>query len=340
MSFLVSRTPFRVSFFGGGTDYPAWYLKHGGAVLSTAINKYCYLTCRHFPPYFPNVHRIVWSHIEVVQSIAEILHPAVRAGLAAHGFDDKTGVEIHHQGDLPARSGIGSSSSFAVGLILSLNALKGHEIGRHELAMAAIDLEQNHLREVVGSQDQVAAAYGGLNLIQFNKDGSITVEPVNISMERSAELESRLVMFFTGTDRMSSQHAKNVVENMEAKHERLTKMHKLVFEAAEILKNGDLDDFGRMLDETWHLKRGLAKSVTTSTVDDIYRTAIEAGALGGKLLGAGGSGFMAFYVPEGKRASVREALRNLICVHLKIDELGATVLYKSDDVGAESLYRR
>ena len=340
MSFLVSRTPFRVSFFGGGTDYPAWYLKHGGAVLSTAINKYCYLTCRYFPPYFPNVHRIVWSHIEVVQSIAEILHPAVRAGLAAHGFDDKTGVEIHHQGDLPARSGIGSSSSFAVGLILSLNALKGHEIGRHDLALAAIDLEQSHLREVVGSQDQVAAAYGGLNVIQFNKDGSITVEPVNISMERSSELESRLIMFFTGTDRMSSQHAKNVVENMEAKQERLIKMHNMVFEAADILKRGNLDDFGRMLDETWHLKRGLASSISTSTVDDIYKTAINAGALGGKLLGAGGSGFMAFYVPEGKRASVREALRNLICVDLKIDELGATVLYKSEDVGTESFCRR
>lgn len=340
MSFLVSRTPFRVSFFGGGTDYPAWYLNHGGAVLSTAINKYCYLTCRYFPPYFPNVHRIVWSHIEVVQSIAEILHPAVRAGLAAHGFDDKTGIEIHHQGDLPARSGIGSSSSFAVGLILSLNALKGHEIGRHDLALAAIDLEQNHLRDVVGSQDQVAAAYGGLNVIQFNKDGSITIDPVDISMERSAELESRLIMFFTGTDRMSSQHAKNVVENMEAKHERLTKMHKMVFEAADILKHGNLDDFGRMLDETWQLKRGLASSVSTSTVDDIYKTAIGAGALGGKLLGAGGSGFMAFYVPEGKRASVREALRNLICVDLKIDELGATVLYKSEDVGTESFCRR
>ena len=340
MSFLVSRAPFRVSFFGGGTDYPAWYLKHGGAVLSTAINKYCYLTCRYFPPYFPNIHRVVWSHIEVVQSIAEILHPAVRAGMLAYGFDDKTGVEIHHQGDLPARSGIGSSSSFAVGLILSLKALKGDEIGRHDLALAAIDLEQNLLHDVVGSQDQVAAAYGGLNVIQFNKDGSINVEPVDIPLERSQALENRLLMFFTGTDRLSSQHAKNVVENMESKHERLTKMHKMVFEATDILKSGDLDDFGRMLDETWHLKRGLASSVSTSTVDDIYKTALSAGALGGKLLGAGGSGFMAFYVPEGKRARVREALRNLICVELKIDELGATVLYKDEDVGAESFCRR
>ncbi len=340
MSFLVSRAPFRVSFFGGGTDYPPWYLKHGGAVLSTAINKYCYLTCRYLPPYFPNVHRIVWTHIEVVQSVAEILHPAVRAALLAEDFDDTIGVEIHHQGDLPARSGIGSSSSFAVALLLALKTLKGEKISKHDLALAAIDLEQNHLHDVVGSQDQVAAAYGGLNVIRFNQDGSIQVEPVQIPLERRATLENRLVMFFTGTDRLSSQHAKNVVENIEAKHERLTAMHKMVFQAADVLKGGDLDDFGRMLDQTWRLKRGLASSVSTTKVDEIYETALGAGALGGKLLGAGGSGFMAFYVPEGARERVRQALRGLICVDLKIDDAGAAILYRSEDFGTATMVRQ
>lgn len=331
MSFLVSRAPFRVSFFGGGTDYPAWYLKNGGAVLSTAINKYCYLTCRYFPPYFTNIHRIVWSHIEVVQSISEILHPAVRVALPAYGFDDKAGVEIHHQGDLPARSGIGSSSSFAVGLILALKAMKGETISKHELAIAAIDLEQNHLRDVVGSQDQVAAAYGGINVIRFNPDGSIQVEPLKLSPDRRTAFESRFLLFYTGSNRFSSDHSKAIIENIDSKNERLNAMHKMVFEAADILRSGDLDDFGRMLDQTWKLKRGLSGSMSTTAIDDVYATAIAAGALGGKLLGAGGSGFMAFYVPEGRQQAVRQALRNLICVELKIDDTGATLLYTSDE---------
>ncbi len=253
MSFLVSRAPFRVSFFGGGTDYPAWYLKNGGAVLSTAINKYCYLTCRYSPQYFPTLHRVVWSHIEVVQSIAEILHPAVRAALLAHGFDDSIGVEIHHQGDLPARTGIGSISSFAVSLILALREMKGETIDKHSLALAAIDLEQNHLHDAVGSQDQVAAAYGGLNLIRFDQDGTIQVDPVAVSQERRSALESRLLLLYTGSNRLSSSHSKAIIENMEAKNDRLRTMHKMVFEAADVLSGGDLDDFGRMLDHTWQL---------------------------------------------------------------------------------------
>ncbi|HEY1720549.1 MAG TPA: kinase [Magnetospirillaceae bacterium] len=337
MSFLVSRAPFRVSFFGGGTDYPAWYLKNGGAVLSTAINKYCYLTCRYQPQYFPTQHRVVWSHIEVVQSISEILHPAVRAALLAHGFDDRVGVEIHHHGDLPARTGIGSSSSFAVSLILALKAMKGETIDKPALALAAIDLEQNKLRDAVGSQDQVASAYGGLNIIRFEQDGTIKVDPVLLSSERRDALESRLLLFYTGSNRLSSEHSKSIMENMEEKSERLTTMHKMVFEAANILKDGDLDDFGRMLDQTWQLKRGLSRSVSTSQIDEIYQTAIGAGALGGKLLGAGGAGFMAFYCPDGTQNQVRRALRNLICVELKIDREGASILYRSAEFTARVL---
>jgi D-glycero-alpha-D-manno-heptose-7-phosphate kinase len=332
MSFFVSRTPFRISFFGGGTDYPAWHLNKNGAVISASINKYCYITCRYLPVYFPIVHRIVWAHIEVVQSISEILHPAVRAGLQMAGFNDSRGVEIHHQGDLPARTGIGSSSSFAVGLIQILKAFQNQEISKHDLALAAIDLEQNRLGDVVGSQDQVAAAYGGLNVIRFNVDGSIIVDPVKIAPEARTSLEDRLMMFYTGTNRLSSEQAKSVVQNIPAKNNLLERMYEMVFEAAEILRSGDLDNFGRLLGETWRLKRGLANSVSTAAIDDIYDTAIAAGALGGKLLGAGGAGFMLFYVPEAAQAAVKNALRNLICVSVKIDDMGSTILYRSDDM--------
>ncbi|KAF0110735.1 MAG: Galactokinase [Rhodospirillaceae bacterium] len=273
MSFFVSRTPFRVSFFGGGTDYPAWYTKNGGAVLSSAIRQYCYITCRYLPPYFPNTHRIVWSHIEIVQSIAEILHPAVRVALQVNGFDDAKGVEIHHQGDLPARTGIGSSSSFAVGVILVLRAMRGETLSPHDLALAAIELEQKHLGDVVGSQDQMAAAHGGLNLIRFNTDGSIAVEPLGLSRKRKTALENRLMLFYTGTSRLSSNVARKMVENIEAKNDRLRAMHEMVFQAADILRHGDLDDFGRLLHETWRLKRELTPSISTSTIDDIYYTA-------------------------------------------------------------------
>jgi D-glycero-alpha-D-manno-heptose-7-phosphate kinase len=326
MSFVVSRTPFRVSFFGGGTDYPAWYRNNGGAVLSSAINQYCYITCRYLPAYFQNVHRIVWSHIEVVQTYREILHPAIRAAMPAYGFDDSRGLEIHHQGDLPARTGIGSSSSFAVGLINALKALRHESITKHELALAAIDLEQNLLGDTVGSQDQVAAAYGGLNIIHFNTDGSIVVEPLTLPPERQAQLEGRLMLVYTGTNRFSSDMAKKIVENIESKNDRLRRMHDMVFEAADILRRGDLDDFGRMLDETWQLKRSLDPSISSSAIDEIYRKAKAAGALGGKLLGAGGAGFMAFYMPEGAADPVRKALEPLIQVPFKVDEDGAAIL--------------
>lgn len=326
MSFFVSRTPFRVSFFGGGTDYPAWYLTHGGAVLSAAIRKHCYITCRHLPPYFPTLHRIVWSHIEVVPSIAEILHPAVRAALQTYGIDDRRGVEIHHQGDLPARTGIGSSSSFAVGLIKVLHALMGKTIGTHDLALAAIDLEQNVIGDVVGSQDQVAAAYGGLNVIRFAPDGGITVHPLGLSAARKAEFERRIVLFYTGSSRLSSGVAKEMVTGIDDKAKRLHAMHEMVNRAADILAHGELDDFGRMLDETWRIKRSLTSRISNSAIDDIYDRAKAAGALGGKLLGAGSAGFMAFYIPEGAQEAVRQALTGLVAVQFEIDEAGSILL--------------
>lgn len=326
---IITKTPFRISFFGGGTDYPVWYRKEGGAVLSTTIDKYCYLTCRYLPPFFSEVrHRIVWRHVETVSNIADILHPAVREGLRYLGFDDSTGLEIHYQGDMPARSGMGSSSAFAVGLIKGLLALRGQTIGKHDLALKAIDLEQNVLKEDVGSQDQVAAAYGGLNVIRFAANGDIHVEPVALSPARLAELQARLVLYYTGTSRTASAVAADVVANIPGKGDLLRKMHALVDRAVAILRSGsDLDEFGRLLDETWQLKRQQSARVTNPVVDGIYRKAMTSGALGGKLLGAGTSGFMVFYVQSGKQAQVQQALGDYLNVPFKFETEGSILDY-------------
>jgi D-glycero-alpha-D-manno-heptose-7-phosphate kinase len=317
-----------MSFFGGGTDYPEWYLKEGGAVLSTTIDKYCYLSCRYLPPFFNIRHRIVWSHIETVSSISEILHPAVRAGLKYLDFDDRVGLEIHHQGDLPARAGMGSSSSFAVGLIKALMGLQGRMIGKYELALKAIELEQGILQECVGSQDQVAAAYGGLNAIHFSRNGDIQVEPVTISRARLLELESHLMLFYTGVSRFASEVASTVVANLEAKRSVLQQMRQMVDEALAILDSQDsLDAFGKLLHEAWQLKRALSSAVTSSHVDEIYETARQQGALGGKLLGAGGTGFMVFYVPLDRQSAVKQALSKLLWVPFAFEREGSTIVY-------------
>lgn len=325
---VITKTPYRISFFGGGTDYPQWYQKHGGAVLSTTIDKYCYITCRTLPPFFNNRYVIAWSHIETVSTISEILHPAVREGLKFMGFNGDNGLEIHHQGDLPARAGMGSSSSFSVGLIKALTAHQGKMIGRHELAMKAIELEQNLLKENVGSQDQVAAAYGGLNHITFFPTGEICVEPVTISGERIAALEDSLMLFYTGTSRLASEVAGKVIANLEKKQEVLKQMHSMVDDGLAILNGqGTLDDFGYLLHENWLLKQSVNENVSNDTINKIYARAREHGALGGKLLGAGSSGFMVFYVPLQKKEDVREALGGYLYVPFKFDHEGSSIVY-------------
>lgn len=331
MFMAISRTPYRISFFGGGTDYPDWYRKHGGAVLSMAVNKYCYISGRHLPPFFGIRHRIVWSHIETVGSISEILHPAVRAGLEAAALEEGEGVELHHQGDLPARSGIGSSSAFAVGLINLLHAMRGTTIANRELASAAIDLEQNKLKETVGCQDQIASAFGGLNVIRFNRDGTFDVEPVNLPDATRGELEKRLMVFYTGMTRLSSSISKQLVDNLESKTNSMHRMQQMVPEAVALLRRGDFDGFGRLLHETWMLKRGLTGSISTAAIDRIYDDAMRAGALGGKLLGAGGAGFMVFIVSPENQRRVREALSHLIHVPVRIDFSGSTIIYRQDE---------
>jgi D-glycero-alpha-D-manno-heptose-7-phosphate kinase len=325
---IIARTPYRLSFFGGGTDYPAWFRAEGGAVLSTTIDKYCYLSVRYLPPFFRNKHRVVWSHVETVSSVSEILHPAVREGLRFLGFDDAVGVEIHHQGDLPARAGMGSSSSFAVGLIQALTALRGQMIDRHDLAVKAIALEQEWLRDNVGCQDQVAAAYGGLNRIEFLPAGDFRVEPVTIPPARLQELQASLLLFYTGLSRLASEVAADVVRNLPHRRTALLRMRAMVDEALGILaSDASLDAFGELMHEGWTLKRELSTRVASPTVEEVYRKALKGGALGGKLLGAGGSGFMAFYVPPKRQAAVIRALAGYLHVPFGFESEGSRIVY-------------
>ncbi len=334
MTLVVSRTPLRVSFFGGGTDYPAWYRREGGAVLSTAVDKYCYISCRYLPPFFPDAYRVVWAHIETVSSIAEILHPAVREGLRMLEFDGGRGIEVIYQGDLPARTGMGSSSAFAVGLINALSAMRGTKMDKPALYQKAIELEQDWLHDSVGSQDQVAAAVGGLNVIRFQTDGAIVVEPVALDRERRRALRGHLMMFFTGRTRLASNLAAKVVQNMDKRAAHLRRMHAMVDQAAAVLTGtGDLDDFGRMLDETWRLKRELSEGIANEAIDDIYDRGVAAGALGGKLLGAGSSGFMLFYAPPDRHEPIRQALSDLMYVPVGLDTRGSALLYNAADDG-------
>jgi D-glycero-alpha-D-manno-heptose-7-phosphate kinase len=328
----MSRTPFRVSFFGGGTDYPAWFHQHGGAVLSIAINKYCYIGGGVLPPFFGIRHRIVWSHIETVNSIAEILHPAVRGGLQAMGYDDTDAVELFHHGDLPARSGIGSSSAFAVGLINLLSTMRGTTLDAHELATRAIDLEQNKLKENVGCQDQVASAYGGLNVINFERDGSFGVVPLCLPDATRKEFESWLMLFYTGSSRIASDFAHRHIRNLENNARQLMRMREMVDIAVDMLKAGKLEAFGGLLHESWMLKRGLTDGTSTSVIDRIYEDARKAGAIGGKLLGAGGTGFMAFVVPPDRQPAVREALSHLTSVPIAVDFTGSNIVYRNQEL--------
>ena len=332
MLMAISRTPYRVSFFGGGTDYPAWYRKHGGAVLSMAINKYCYIGTGFLPPFFGIRHRIIWSHIEPVDAIAEIQHPAVRAGLQVLGFNDQEGVELFHQGDLPARSGIGSSSAFAVGLINVLTTMRGKQLDAHTLATSAIDLEQNKLRESVGCQDQIASAYGGMNVIKFERDDSFSVTPLALSEGHRGGFEQWLMLFYTGSSRLSSDFAKRLISKLDANAAHLKRMRKMVGVAAELLHANRLPEFGELLHESWGLKRSLADGTSTTTIDRIYDDARRAGALGGKLLGAGGTGFMVFVVPPEKQAAVRAALSHLIMVPVSADFTGSTIVYRKEEL--------
>ena len=334
MSLVVTRTPYRISFFGGGTDYPAWYRDEGGQVLSTSINKYCFVTCRFFPEFFPPQHRIVWSSIEVVASISDIRHPAVREALVMMGFDDTRGIEVNHHGELPARSGMGSSSAFAAGLIQALSTLKGKRLDARALYENAIQLEQECLSENVGSQDQIAVSVGGLNHIRFGPGAAVEINPVSMSVERARDLRAHLMLFYLGRKRYASDIAGEVISNISRRKSELREIHGHVDTAIEILTgHGNLDQFGRLLDETWQLKRRLGQSVSNETVDDIYARACENGSWGGKLLGAGGTGFMLLCAPPDRQDAVRRAMAGHMLVDFDFDHKGCAVITNEDPEG-------
>jgi len=325
---IISRTPFRISFFGGGTDYPAWYEKNGGAVLSTTINKYCYLSCRVLPPFFKYKHRIVYSKQEMINKISEINHPSVRE--TVNFFNYKDGLEIHHQADLPARSGLGSSSAFTVGLINALGGLGGEIRTKRQLALDAMHIEQDLIKENVGSQDQTAAAFGGFNKIEFGGPSEIAVQPITLSEQRLNEFQSKLMLFFTDFSRDASMIAKNWIKNTPENKENLSAMNAMVDKSIGILTGKkNMDDFGRMLDESWKIKRKLANGITNSEIDEIYKTGIKAGAIGGKLLGAGGGGFMLFYADAEAQPKIKEKLKKFLHVPFRFEYLGSQIIYYS-----------
>lgn len=323
---VICQTPFRVSFFGGGTDYPAWFEQHGGSVLSTAINKYGYISVRYLPPFFEFKHRIVYSRIELVNSTDEIQHPAVRAVFKHLNVEE--GIEMHYDGDIPAKSGIGSSSSFTVGLLNALYALRGQIKSKQFLAEEAIQIEQRIIGETVGSQDQVAAAYGGFNRINFLPNGKFEVRPMIMPALRQEQMRGSLMLFFTGFSRVAETIAKSKIENFAQKQRQLFRMKAMVDDAQEILySSGDpVADMGALLDEAWQLKRGLSSKVSTDAIDEVYRAGMSAGATGGKLLGAGGGGFILFMVPPEKQSAVRMVLRALIEVPIDFDHTGSQII--------------
>jgi D-glycero-alpha-D-manno-heptose-7-phosphate kinase len=335
---VITRTPLRISFFGGGTDYPVWYREHGGSVLSTAIDKCCYITCRRLPPFFEYHSRVSYSRVENVRDNHAIEHPSVRACLEFMKMEE--GMEIHHVADLPARTGLGTSSAFTVGLLLGLYALKDQMRDKHGLAMEAIHIEQNLIQECVGAQDQVAAAYGGFNRINFNTNDSIEVNRILTSPSRISDLEDHLALYFTGFSRTASEVAQAQIAITPQKEKELNLMLQLVDEAESILTsaNRSLDDFGRLLNESWQIKRTLTQKITNSRIDEIYNAGLSAGALGGKLLGAGGGGFMLFYVPPERKEALRAKLKDLLCVPFGFSNKGSQVIvYEPEKLYDKSL---
>ena len=335
---IITSTPLRVSFFGGGTDYPVWFREHGGSVLSTAIDKRCYITCRRLPPFFEDHSRISYSKVENVARNEAIEHPSVRACLQF--LEIKDGVEIHHVADLPARTGLGTSSAFTVGLLLGLYGLKERMRDKHGLATDAIHVEQDLLGEAVGSQDQVSAAFGGFNRINFQTDGGIEVRRVLTAQNRLAELEQHLALYFTGFSRTASEVATQQLRITPHKKKELSMMLQLVDEAEAALTNCNrpLADFGRLLHESWQIKRTLTQKISNANIDEIYEAGLSAGALGGKLLGAGGGGFMLFFVPPEKREALRMCLQKLLCIPFRFSDRGShIVVYEPEQVYDEYL---
>lgn len=325
---IISRTPFRISFFGGGSDYPSWYKNNNGQVLSTTINKYCYINIRYLPKFFSYNYRIRYYKTEEANKISDIEHPVVREALKY--FSIKDGIELVHNADLPAQSGLGSSSTFTVGLINALHTLKKEIATKRMLASTAIELEQNIIMENVGSQDQVAAAFGGFNNIKFSKN-NFNVNQLPLSKDKLKKLESNLMLFFTGFQRSASSIAAKQIKSIKQNKIDLSNSVNLVNEGMDILlKNKKISDFGKLLDEQWKIKQQYSDEITNENINNIYERAMRAGAIGGKLLGAGGGGFILFYVPKKDQNVVRDSLKNLLYVPFEFENNGSQIVYFSN----------
>lgn len=326
---IITKTPFRMSFFGGGTDMESFFMENGGAVLSTTFDKYCYVNVRHLPRFFDYSTELSYAKIERVTDVNDIQHPAIREAMKMLDMHE---IRLTYEADLPARSGLGTSSSFAVGMINAFYALKGKYADKKKLADAAIYLERELCKEAGGWQDQIAASYGGFNRINFNSDG-YEVLPLIINPERKRQLNNNLMMFFTGFTRFSSDVQKANASNKADKVNQLKEMLALVDEAEKVLvdKQSDLDEFGRLLDHTWRIKRKTGNTVSTNSIDELYDKGLKAGALGGKLLGAGGGGFLVFYVEPDKHEKVKKAMEDLLYIPFEFEDGGTRVIHYSPE---------
>ena len=326
---IITQTPFRMSFFGGGTDFPGFYKEHGGAVISTTFDKYCYVNVRHLPRFFNYTTELSYSETERVSSVDDIKHPAIREAMK---YLDMHEIRLTYEADLPARSGLGTSSSFAVGMLSAFYALKGKYADKRKLADDAIYLERELCKEAGGVQDQIAASFGGFNRINFNADG-YTVSPIIISPERKKQLNKNLMLFFTGFSRFSADIQVSTMSAMKDKTQQLLEMLELVDEAEGILTSkADLNEFGRLLDHTWKLKRGITSQISNDSIDGLYNIAMQNGAIGGKLLGAGGGGFLLLYVEEDKQEHMKKALDNLLYVPFEFENAGTQVIHYTPEI--------
>lgn len=324
---VITKTPFRVSFFGGGTDYPIWYEKNGGVVLSTTIDKYCYILIRYLPSFSDHKYRLRYTHREEVNNIDEIKHPKVRECLKFLNLDK--GIEMVHTSDIPAMTGLASSSAFTVGFLNSISALQGTIVPKQKLALDALHIEQNVLKENIGSQDSVAAAFGGFNRIEFKKNNNISVHPITIKPSRLQKLQKNLMLFYIGSARSSSDIAAEQIKNTNLNYDKLKKMEDIVNVATKTLgnENNSLDDLGHLLHKSWLIKRELSSKITNPAIDKIYNTGLGAGAIGGKLLGAGGGGFMLFYVKPGSQSKLKNKLKGLVNTPFQFENFGSQVIY-------------
>ena len=329
---IISRTPFRISLFGGGTDYPGWYKEHGGAVISASINKYCFITMRELPPFFPYKYRIRYYKREEVVSRDQIEHPSVREVLKF--LNIKNGVEVVHHADLPARSGLGSSSTFTVSMLHAGYALKSKYASKYNLAIEAINIEQNIIGEAVGSQDQTAAAFGGFNRIDFGGQREVEVSPLSLNKNKIDSLQDHLLLFFTGFSRTASEVASEQIATLSSKQLELHKMMDICDEAENLIvsEENNFKEIGSLLNEQWMIKRGLTKKISNPEIDAIYSRMMKAGAIGGKLLGAGGGGFMLCYADPEKHTAIKESLKDLLHVPFRFDFAGSQIIYNGQHI--------